>query len=99
MKRLKIQLVLLLSLSGIAFYLVASGGRHSKGLQNKKQCSNTNYGKGVVCVGGAGNGGDNTHLAPKNLTFSPTPGHPVISTPLTLSHIKRPNVPTTNKKK
>ncbi len=97
MKRLKVQLVFWLSLSGIALYLVvAGGGRNSKALQNKhSQCSNTSYGNGVVCVGGAGNGGDNTYLTTKSLTFSPSAGHAVIATAYTCADSHCQNVPTT----
>jgi hypothetical protein len=96
MKRLIAQLLFLLILAGIAFYVVASGWRKSKELQNKNfQCSNRNFGNEVVCVGGASNGGDNAYLTTKNLTFSPTAGHAVIATAYTCADSKCQNIPTT----
>ncbi len=44
----------------------------------RKQCSNTDYGYGVTCINGAGEGGANANITSKTVVFSPTPHHAVI---------------------
>jgi len=41
-------------------------------------CSHTDYGHGVSCIGGAGNGGTNVNISSKTVNYSPAAGHAVI---------------------
>lgn len=44
------------------------------------QCFNTNYGSGVTCIGGAGNGGLHTNQTSNSVNYSPAAGHAIIAT-------------------
>jgi hypothetical protein len=87
MKRLSPQLAFLLSLSAIAFYLVANGCRSEKILdktttKTTTQCNNTSLGNGVTCINSWGQASSGTNQTSLTITWPGTPitaGHAIVA--------------------
>ena len=58
-------------------------------------CSNTDYGHGVHCLGGAGAGGDNAGITSKTVSYVASPGLAVIAAAYTCADAKCQNAPKT----
>ena len=58
-------------------------------------CSNTDYGHGVRCVGGAGAGGDDAGITSKTVPYAASPGVAIIAAAYTCADAKCQGVPKT----
>ena len=80
-------------LTGIVIFV---GHRRAKAIRNS--CSNSDYGHGVVCIGGAGAGGPIANVTSKTVAYAPTSGHSILASAYTCADGNCQNIPVTTLK-
>jgi hypothetical protein len=60
-----------------------------------EHCSHTDYGHGVTCINGAGEGGNDINMTSRTVAYCPTAGHTVIAAAYTCADKDCQNVPVT----
>jgi hypothetical protein len=60
-----------------------------------EHCSNADYGHGVICINGAGEGGNDINMTSRTVAYRPIAGHAVIAAAYTCADKDCQNVPVT----
>jgi len=90
MRRLFLVAVVSLLAVTVAFFLHKKHSPH-----RHEHCSNTDYGHGVTCVSGAGDGGNEVNMTSRTVFYRPTKGHAVIAAAYTCADKDCQKIPAT----
>jgi len=90
MRRLVLATFAILMLAGVAVFL-----RKKSSPPAAEHCSYTDYGHGVTCISGAGEGGNDINMTFRTVAYRPTTGHAVIAAAYTCADKDCQKVPAT----
>ncbi len=90
MLRLVLATLAILIVVGIALLLRKESPTHAAA-----HCSHTDYGHGVTCINGAGEGGNDINMTSRTVAYRPTAGHAVIAAAYTCADKDCQKVPVT----
>jgi hypothetical protein len=87
------RVVLLLAVTGP--FVCGVAACHKSLPNNRESCSNTDYGHGVRCLGGAGAGGNNANVTSRTVSYMPAAGNAIIASAYTCGDAKCQDSPRT----